>query len=96
MLTERCFVKEFYGCNKCGHASLTDRKGISFPVIREYQHRCLILNSLPTYLADTSLLDAPISTHMLFTVEEPKEALSILRAYKQKEALPHPVRRAFK
>ena len=96
MLTERCFVKEFFGCDSCGHAALTDRKGVSFPVLREYPHRCLIFNSLPTYLADTGFLDTPISTHMIFSTEAPKEALSVLRAYKMREPLPFPVRRAFK
>lgn len=96
MLTERCFVKEFFGCDSCGHAALTDRKGVSFPVLREYPHRCLIFNSLPTYLADTGFLDTPISTHMIFSTEAPKEALSVLRAYKKREPLPFPVRRAFK
>ncbi len=96
MLTERCFVKEVYGCDACGKATLTDRRGVVFPVLREYHHRCLIVNSLPTYLADTRVLDATFSTHVIFTVEAPKEALSVLRALRAGEALPYPVRRAFK
>ncbi|MBE6655858.1 MAG: U32 family peptidase [Ruminococcaceae bacterium] len=96
MLTERCFVKELYGCDACGTATLTDRRGVAFPVIREYPHRCLVVNSLPTYLADTKALDAPLATHMIFTVEEPKEALAVLCAYRARTPLPYPVRRAFK
>lgn len=96
MLTERCFVKELYGCDKCGRATLSDRKGISFPVLRAYPHRCLIFNSLPTYLADTRALDVPLSTHMIFSTETPKEALAVLRAYRKRAPLPYPVRRAFK
>ena len=96
MLTERCFVKEFFGCNACGKAVLTDRKGVSFPVLREYPHRSLILNSLPTSLADTKALDEALSTHMIFTTETPKEAIALLRAYQKRAPLPYPVRRAFK
>ena len=96
MLTERCFVKEFYGCDRCGKVSLTDRRGIAFPVIREYVHRCLILNSLPTYLADTPSFDKISRTHMIFSIEKPEEAEKILRAYRAHTPLPFPVRRAFK
>jgi hypothetical protein len=28
MITERCFVKEHFGCDACAHASLTDRRGV--------------------------------------------------------------------
>ena len=96
MLTERCFVKELYGCDACKAAVLTDRKGVSFPVLREYPHRCLVVNSLSTYLADTKTLDGGLSTHMIFTTETPREAISILRAYQNRVPLPYPVRRAFK
>ncbi len=96
MLTERCFVKEFFGCHTCGDAVLTDRRGARFPVLREYMHRCLILNSLPTYLADTAVLDTPASTHMIFSVETPKEARAVLAAYRARAPLSFPVRRAFK
>ena len=96
MLTERCFVKETVGCKKCGNASLCDRKGVAFPVLREFAHRALVVNSLPTYLADTTLLDRPVSTHMIFTTETPKEAIAVLRAYRARASLGIPVRRAFK
>ena len=96
MLTERCFVKECAGCDACESAPLVDRRGTKFPVLREFEHRCLILNSLPTYLADTAVPDAPLSTHMIFTVEAPTEANAVLRAYRARLPLPYPVRRAFK
>ena len=96
MLTERCFVKELYGCDRCGRAKLTDRRGISFPVLREYPHRCLVLNSLPTYLADTPSADRNARTHMIFTTETPKEVGEVMEAVRSRRPLPHPVRRAFK
>ena len=96
MLTERCFVKESFGCEACGRAVLTDRKGVSFPTQREYPHRTLVLNSLPTYAGDTGELDAPIGVHMIFTAETPKEAKAVLAAFETASALPFPVRRTFK
>jgi hypothetical protein len=96
MLTERCFVKESFGCDACGRAVLTDRKGISFPTLREYPHRTLILNSLPTYAGDTGELSTPIGVHMIFTTETPKEAKAVLAAFAAKAPLPYPVRRTFK
>ncbi len=96
MLTERCFIKETAGCHACGHATLTDRRGVTFPVLREHAHRDLILNSLPTYLADTPMIEGIGATHMIFTTETPKEANEVLRAYTARTPLSTPVRRAFK
>ncbi|MBO5653365.1 MAG: U32 family peptidase, partial [Clostridia bacterium] len=54
MVTEKCVGKELGGCETCqsGKAKLTDRRGVSFPVLKEWQHRSLILNSVPLYMAD--------------------------------------------
>ena len=96
MLTERCFIKENFGCDRCGKASLTDRTGAKFPMIREFEHRNLILNSTPTYMGDrlSELRDARLdSHHFIFTVESAKEILDVISAYKEKRALPFPVRR---
>ena len=85
MLTERCFIKENFGCNACGKATLTDRRGISFPILREYPHRNLILNSLPTYMGDrqTLLREYGVSgEHFIFTTETAKEAAAVLRAWR--------------
>jgi len=45
MITERCFTKDNFGCEKCGSAALTDRLGMRFPMLREYKHRNIIFNS---------------------------------------------------
>lgn len=98
MLTERCFVKETAGCASCGKASLTDRRGISFPVLREWKHRDLICNSLPTYLGDDSAARGAIRNlgeHFFFSTETPAEIKAVLTAYKADAALGYPVRRAF-
>ncbi len=95
MLTERCFVKEAFGCEKCESATLTDRRGARFPVLRVAPHRALVLNSLPTYLGDTPAV-AGADTHMIFTTETPAEAMAVMNAMAKGAPLPYPVRRAFK
>ena len=96
MLTERCFIKDSFGCDKCSKASLTDRTGAKFPMIREYEHRNVILNSTPTYMGDKAeeLRSARLfSHHFIFTVESAKEITEIISAYKNKKPLSCPVRR---
>ena len=85
MITERCFMKENFGCKNCGNAALTDRKGEKFPMLREFPHRNIILNSVPTYLGDRTkeLSQYKIaSKHLLFTVERGDEIVRILKAHK--------------
>lgn len=96
MLTERCFIKDSFGCDKCGKASLTDRTGAKFPMLREFEHRNIILNSTPTYMGDKAdeLSRAGLdSHHFIFTVESETEIAEILSAYKNKKPLPYAVRR---
>ena len=96
MLTERCFMKENFGCERCGNAALTDRRAVKFPMLREYPHRNLICNSLPTYMGDKrAALDAiaPIGEHFIFTIETEKEATRVLQAYRAGSPLAGEVRR---
>ena len=84
MLTERCFVKENFSCASCGTATLSDRTGVKFPIIREWQHRNIILNSVPTYMGDKKheLSLAGIShRHFVFTDESAQEVISLIDAY---------------
>ncbi len=96
MLTERCFVRDGFGCRACGNAHLTDRRGVAFPLMREWEHRTVVLNSLPTYLADRpSLLreaGAPRELY-LFTIETEKECARILAAARAGQPLDCRVRR---
>ncbi len=84
MITERCFMEENFGCRGCSSCALTDRKGERFPMIREYPHRNIILNSVPTYMGDRgrelSEYRLP-SHHLLFTVETAAEITDILRRH---------------
>ena len=90
MLTERCFIKENFGCNECSKASLIDRRGERFPLLREYKHRNLILNSAVTYMGDKGeeLSRCGIRhTHLIFTTERGEDILDALRASREQRPL---------
>ena len=96
MITERCFISENFGCDNCSKAKLIDRKGEKFPIRREFNHRNLIFNSIPTYMGDreAELREHRIgSRHLLFTVESGREICSVLRAHLLGRELPFRVRR---
>ncbi len=82
MLTERCFIKENFGCAECGKSSLTDRIGKRFPLFREYPHRNLVLNSVPVYMGDRkdelAAYGMPDRGHFIFSVESAKECSKII------------------
>lgn len=89
MLTERCFMKENFGCGKCGTCALDDRRGAAFPMMREYPHRNLIFNAAYTYLCDRPGDTAPLAfSHYLFTTERPAEVGEVIAAAKRHAPLP--------
>ena len=90
------WLKENYGCDACGKACLTDRKGQRFPLLREWQHRNLIMNSQPTYMGDKrdELLRAHIGhEHFIFSSESVGEIEALLGAYKSGTPWDKPHRR---
>ena len=90
MITERCFIGENFGCKSCGKSSLTDRKGEKFPMLREFDHRNLILNSVPTYMGDREgdLREYRIQhRHMIFTTESARQIAEVLSAAKSCQPL---------
>ena len=90
MLTERCFIKENFGCDACGRAALTDRRGAKFPMLREYKHRNIIFKSAPTYMGDKKgeLSDAKVyHEHFIFSSESAREALTLLECYRKGETI---------
>jgi len=94
MLTERCFARDIGGCARCGKVKLTDRRGVSFPIVRVPRHRNLILNSIPTYLGDRrDRMPQGIRYHLLFTVEDAGEAREVLTAWRAGASLAREVRR---
>jgi putative protease len=91
MLTERCFIKDNFGCQNCNNAFLKDRTGAEFPIIREYDHRNQILNSAYTYMGDRKdeIKRAGIThLHFIFANETPKTASILYKAYKSAAAFP--------
>ena len=89
MLTERCFMKENFGCDKCGKCTLVDRKGIAFPMMREFSHRNLIFNSAHTYMGDRQEEISKIKgQHFIFSTETPREVGAVVGAFKEKRQFP--------
>ena len=89
MITERCFTKEIASCAECGKAALRDRRGKSFPLIKEYEHRTLVLNSEITYMLDRAneLYKNGLSMHFIFTVEKAAEVRRVLSALGRREPI---------
>ena len=84
MLTERCYMRHGDCRGICPSAPLVDRRGAKFPIMREYRHRNLILNSATTYMADKEdeLCRAGIfSRHFIFSTESADEASRVASAY---------------
>ncbi len=89
MVTEKCIGKEIGGCKTCesGRAVLTDRKGITFPVMRTFEHRSIVFNSVPLYMADRADVLAKngiTMQHFIFTTESASEADAVISAYKKR------------
>ena len=98
MITEKCVGKEIGGCDLCnsGGATLCDRRGVRFPVLRIFDHRSLIVNSLPLYMADRELELRRMgisATHFIFTDESREEIARIITSYKSGAAPRGEVRR---
>ena len=91
MTLEKCAIKELYGdkraCEICsrGEAEMKDRRGFVFPIVREFPHRNIVLNSLPTQMSDREqeLSAACISDrHFLFTVEDRYDVDRVIEDHK--------------
>ena len=109
MTLEKCVIRDLYGCEECdgymngcktGSLSkpllLCDRRGYKFPLVREYQHRNVIYNSLPTCMSDRQdkLAEANITNQVfMFTTESPREVDSVISHYKKQLPLETQVRR---
>ena len=86
MITEKCVGRELGGCAACdaGKTVLRDRRGVEFPVMRRYEHRSVIFNSVPIYMADRSgaLKDNRLTMqHFIFTVENRATVDRIIDSY---------------
>ncbi len=85
MITENCVLKNCGDCPCDGGGRLYDRKGKSFPVVRDGDAcRSVILNGVPLYLADKQeeVRDSGIAVgRLLFTIETAEQCAKICRAY---------------
>ena len=108
MIVEKCVISELHPCgyainggDECktcasDSARLVDRTGAAFPVLREFLHRNVIYNSLPTYMADKldTLPDEAICfRHFIFSTESADEAARVIEAYKNGARSDLPIRR---
>ncbi|MBQ3639429.1 MAG: U32 family peptidase [Clostridia bacterium] len=98
MTLERCVSQGLVGCDACreGKAVLKDRRGVSFPVLREWEHRNVVYNSLPTCMSDRLddlLRNGIAARHFIFSVETPKEVDRVIDAFRKGLPLGEQVRR---
>ena len=89
MTVEKCVMREISDCDRCkknGWGYLTDRKGARFAVRREWEHRNIIFNSVPFYMADKKDLLSKYrisGEHFIFTDESADEADKVISASKK-------------
>lgn len=98
MTVEKCVIREIADCNACAdsRAVLRDRRGVEFPVLREWLHRNVIYNSLPTSMSDRAdaLRAAKLTAHhFIFSTETKKEVTEVIKAFETGTPLSYPVRR---
>ena len=80
-----CPVRAAIGCARCGgKGTLTDRKGVDFPVVCGERKYAVLLNSVPLDLADRPLngLDYQL---LYFTNETAPEAEAVVKRYQSGE-----------
>ena len=102
MTLEKCVIKELYGnkraCEMCGEgiAEMKDRRGFVFPIIRESDHRNIILNSLPTSMSDRQeelSRNGITDMHFLFYTETSSQVDRVIAAFEEKLSPDGKVRR---
>ena len=98
MTLEKCVIREVADCRSCeaNSVKLRDRRGVEFPVLREWEHRNVIYNSIPTCMSDRedALARAKVTArHFLFTTETAREVDAVIEAYEKHLPLRGNVRR---
>lgn len=98
MLLEKCVIREIADCKTCdaGRAELTDRRGVVFPVLRVPDHRNVIYNSVPTYMADAQNQLTRYRTgswHFIFSTETPEAVDGVIQAFLSQAKAKESIRR---
>ncbi len=85
MIAENCVVRASTGSCVCkNNHALSDRTGAAFPLIPEFSHRTVILNSQKLFLADKRRDYSNLGityARLSFTKENAREAVSVMDAY---------------
>ena len=88
MYMRACPQKGVDGCGKCnGATTLTDRKGIQFPLLCHNKEYSVLHNSVPLYIGDKSLNSIDFGT-LYFTTEGATECAKIFDICKKSLTLP--------
>ncbi|MCI8387842.1 MAG: U32 family peptidase [Clostridiales bacterium] len=91
MTLEKCVIRDLYSCKICSERHflpLIDRRGVKFPLMRCFDHRNILYNSVPIYMADrqNELARAGISNvencHFIFSDESPDDVKAIINAHR--------------
>ena len=85
MHTENCIISNIRGCRKEASckACLVDKTGASFTVLREYRHRNVVYNSVPTYLLDRlDEIKGASAFLLIFTDENQNDIINLLDSLK--------------
>ncbi len=98
MTVEKCVIREIANCDACrgGQVRLCDRRGVEFPVLREWEHRNVIYNSLPTSMSDRGeqlRAFGLTAHHFIFSTETSEEVREVINAFRKGAPLPYAVRR---
>ncbi len=84
MTLEKCVIRDLYSCEECKRRTVVfmrDRKGTDFPLIRAYDHRNIMYNSVPIFMQDRAdeLTRYRISGgHYIFTDEDKNVTSALL------------------
>ena len=85
MITENCMIRNTSGvCNCDSFKGITDKMGATFPVVREFGCRNVVLNSQKLFMAD-KMKDVDRlglwAARLAFTTENSKECLSVFKRF---------------
>lgn len=85
MVSDQCIISRSSGqCNCQNPAQLSDRMGMIFPVVREYDHRNVIYNARKLFLADKKddIYGANLwGMRLMFTTESARECVEVAKCY---------------